>query len=574
VAAFLFLWAASARNRARVQLRRLRQPRYLLGTAAACAYLYWLVVRRLVDGPAQPLPARALAVVELALVLMGLASLASAWVVGKDRPLVSFSEAEVQLLLPAPLTRRQLLHAKLARFLLRGGAGALLSTLLLGRAVGGDALRFALGSWLGLSLLGLHATAASLTRAALAQRGASRLWRRALPLAGVGLYAALLVYGAWEAGLPPLAGAAGGRRGAGEAVARWAGGVLGSGLFALLAAPVRLPVHLALSRDAATLLWALPLTLGLLALHYRWVLAVDVAFEEAALEGAEARAREGRAGARDWRAGLERPRAAPPFRLSPRGRPEWALAWKNLTAGRRQRTGRLLGGAAAVAVAGGALVLSAAPPGGRLAGLGAVCGGLVAFLALLGPGALRLDLRLDLPHLAHLRALPLTGRQVVLGELAAPALTLALAQWALLLLGFLLLLTLPGGLSLPERLALLGAAALAAPAVTLAGLWVHNAGVLLLPGWVEPEAEQMRGLEAMGQRLLTLAGSLAVLLLGVLPAAGVAAAVGWPLAGVLGRAAGGLLGVAAGGAVLLGEVWLGVAWLGRLFDRTEPGQGA
>jgi ABC-2 type transport system permease protein len=431
--ALVFLWAASARNRLRLQLRRLRQPRSLLGLLAAGTYLYWLVVRRLsLDGPVRVLSPAAATLWEVPLLLLGLASVASAWLFGRDRPLVTFTEAEVQLLFPAPLTRRQLLHAKLARFLGRGLVGALLSTILLGRTLAGHPVSFAIGSWLGLSILGLHATAASLTRAALAQRGASRVWRRALPV-GVALgYASLLGGAVWNVGLPPL-----GSRPDLELLALWVDEVLGSGPLTLLLAPVRLPLQVALARDASTLAWALPLSVGLLVLHYRWVLATDVAFEEAALEGAEARAAKG-GGRRDWRAGVEGRRARPPFRLAPTGPPGWALVWKNLTAGRRQRSGRLAGGALAVTTAGLLLVFTALPSQARVAGVGAVCLALAGFLVLFGPGALRLDLRLDLPVLEQLKALPLTGRQVVAAELAAPTVVLGAMQWVLLAAGFLL----------------------------------------------------------------------------------------------------------------------------------------
>ena len=45
--AAVFLWAASARNRLRRQLRRLAQPRYLAGAVAGVAYLYSVFLRRL-----------------------------------------------------------------------------------------------------------------------------------------------------------------------------------------------------------------------------------------------------------------------------------------------------------------------------------------------------------------------------------------------------------------------------------------------------------------------------------------------------------------------------------------------
>ena len=47
----------------------------------------------------------------------------------------------------------------------------------------------------------------------------------------------------------------------------------------------------------------------------------------------------------------------------------------------------------------------------------------------------------------------------------------------------------------------------------------QNAMVVLYPAWLPPEGERVRGVEALGQRLLTLAGPLLVLVVGLMPAA-------------------------------------------------------
>jgi hypothetical protein len=80
----------------------------------------------------------------------------------------------------------------------------------------------------------------------------------------------------------------------------------------------------------------------------------------------------------------------------------------------------------------------------------------------------------------------------------------------------------------------------------------------------------VRGLEAIGQRLLTLVGTLVVLLVGLLPASLLAALVGFGLEHFLGFGVWALpfAGLAAA-AVLVGEVALGVVGLGRAFDRLD-----
>jgi ABC-2 type transport system permease protein len=323
--------------------------------------------------------------------------------------------------------------------------------------------------------------------------------------------------------------------------------------------------------DLRHFLRAVPYSLGLLLLHWVWLVRMQVPFEEAAVGAAELRAREGRGPGRRGRVQL-RPA---PFRLAPTGRPEVALLWKNLIAGRRLGALSFLGVTLALgAVLAGVLVSGAGGgAGGRLVFVAAVCVGLAGFLTVLGPGSLRVDLRLDLPKLELLRALPLRGAQVVAGELLAPGLLLALLQAALLVLGF--------GLSASESIPGLPLAVRAAatlgllpllPAITLAGLLVQNVAVVLFPSWMPVatagQVEPARGIEVFGQRLLMLAGTLVALAVGLLPASLVGLAVGWALRGLLGPWALVPAGWVAA-ALLLAGVALGVLALGRAFDRLD-----
>ncbi|MGZ3458106.1 MAG: putative ABC exporter domain-containing protein, partial [Archangium sp.] len=336
--------------------------------------------------------------------------------------------------------------------------------------------------------------------------------------------------------------------------------------------PGRLLVALPLAPDVWSFLRTLPLGLGLLAVHYVWVMKAAVAFEESAVIRAEERARLreqlSRQGGRPTRI-----RASPAFfQLAPTGRPEVALVWKNFVAGRRLGgAGRLVvaglvgGGVAAVASGQG---LSEILANARMF-MAPLCGGLAVVLCFFGPSAVRVDLRMDLPRLEQLRALPLTGRQVVAAELAAPALLLGVTQVGLVLLAMVLS-AWEGG----PRVAMWIAGGLGAlgllPAVTLGGLFVQNAAVVLFPAWLPPEGERVRGIEALGQRLLTLAGTMVVLLVGMLPAALLAALVGFGLDRLLGFGVWALpfAGFVAA-AVLVTEVAFGVVGLGHAFDRLD-----
>jgi hypothetical protein len=562
--ALAFLWVASMRNRARRQLQRLRQPKYLVGAVVGGMYVYSIFLRRLTyPGQGGMPPPTAQLVSQFMLTGAMLGALLSAWALGPDRPALRFTETEVQQLFPAPVSRRDLLHYKLTRGLLGAVVGAFFATLFMSRVVSPNPILFFLGTTVTLATVNLHVMGASFVRTRLARHGGVGVALRWAMLAAV---LALLVGAALsvlreQPFLPETFANS-------RLVHAW--------MRALMDAPALWPgralVALPLAPDMGAFLRALPLGLGLLAVHYAWVMSAAVPFEEAALVRAEERARlRERMSRQGGRPTPIRVRAAF-FRLTATGRPEVALVWKNLIAGRR------LGGAGRLLTAGllGGLIATVASGRGQDVTthlsliIAPLCGGLAVILSLFGPSVVRTDLRMDLPRLEQLRALPLTGRQVVAAELAAPALLLGAAQVLLILLA--MGLSLGGGESRGPAWWMAGGlcALWVLPSVTLVGLFVQNAAVVLFPAWLPPEGERVRGLEAIGQRLLTLVGTLVVLLVGLLPASLLAALVGFGLEHFLGFGVWALpfAGLAAA-AVLVGEVTLGVVGLGRAFDRLD-----
>jgi hypothetical protein len=292
-----------------------------------------------------------------------------------------------------------------------------------------------------------------------------------------------------------------------------------------------------------------------------------VPFEEAVVVRAETMARQ--RGQRMARVGHIVMRK-PFFQLQSRGRPEVALLWKNLTAARRMGGPEilLLVGLLGLAVPIGAAVFAPQSlPMARqvMAGLYLSFAGM---LTVFGPVSMRSDLRMDMPKLDMLRAMPLTGRQVVAAEVLAPGLLLAIIQAVLLVLAMGMAVGAPGkwgaelwvagGLGLIPLL----------PAVGIGGLFVQNAAVVLFPAWLPADGERARGIEALGQRLLTLAGALVVVMGGLIPAAFVAALVGFALYGLLGVWALPFAGLTAATGLVI-EVALGVVALGRVFDRMD-----
>ena len=104
-----------------------------------------------------------------------------------------FTRADVQFLFPAPITRRQLIRYKIVRMQL----GALLSTAIItvffrpGSLAAG--WTFFVGVSLATSILIVHLTAVSLSRASIRQHGRSGLARQWLPLLLLGGISAVVV---------------------------------------------------------------------------------------------------------------------------------------------------------------------------------------------------------------------------------------------------------------------------------------------------------------------------------------------------------------------------------------------
>lgn len=581
--AFVYLQAMSVFNLVRQRLRRLRQPRYLIGALAGIAYLYMAFFSNgwghYVRGDASTAerwatdPAwRGLLVDATGAVLLMVALLF--WLLPSGRAALRFTEAEIAFLFPAPLTRRTLIHYRL----LRAQLGILFTALLMSfiaRSAGGSGsnpLLHAAGWWLMLSTFRLHLLAASFGREWLLDLGVHVWLRRAL--------AAAVVIALFGGSLWWLS-----QRGAPPEVAdfddlpqlmTYAAGVLATPPlswaltpFAWLAAPM-------FATDASMFLRALPWALGLLVAHYLWVLRFDTAFEEASMEAAQRRAASTaawRSGRRTgWRQAPQKARSAP-FALAPTGFAPTAFLWKGLIAlgsFYRLRTWLI---ACGVALTG--LSWLAAHPDTRpaLTPIGGAALSLSAWLFVLGPMFAQQGLRRMFEHLDVLKTSPLPGRQIVLGELMTPVAVITAMQWLLLLIGGLSLWTWAQGgpFGTDDFFVMLIAAAALSPVLCGLMLCVPFAGMLLFPAWlVGTSGENRGGIEMMGQRLIFFAGYVLVLLLALLPAA-LASALAFLATQWLGGRTAVALAFAAAVAVALltAEGLLVVAWLGRRVDRLD-----
>jgi len=141
ISALLYLQYHSIKNRTVMRIKRLKQPKYLLGAVVGGIYFYWYFYRTLFGAPARGQAfslfaspdSRALFESVGALILLVIVS------AGLDHPAparaLTFTEAEVAFLFPAPISRRTLIHFKL----LRSQTAILFTVMLLALVTGGSA---------------------------------------------------------------------------------------------------------------------------------------------------------------------------------------------------------------------------------------------------------------------------------------------------------------------------------------------------------------------------------------------------------------------------------------------------
>jgi hypothetical protein len=570
----------SWRNRLLARIRRLRQPKYLAGAIVGGLYFYFYLFRGFARGshptPAQTplalppgmndLPQTLAALVFMFMLLM-------AWILPHARAALAFSEAEIAFLFPAPISRKTLIHFKLLKSQMAILFSALLMTLIGRGWGGGHFLTRALGWWAAFAVLNLHLLGSSFALTMLMDRGIST-WRRRALILGAVLAVAAGIFIWMRHSLPPFPAVLD-QRGVAWFF-QYVGRVFESGPLPYLLLPFRLVVAPYFAASYTQFLIALAPVLGIIWLHYLWVMHSNVAFEEASVELSRKLAERMTAARAGHFQSVRRPKKAarPPFVLRPAGHPAVAVFWKNLISAGQYVTARVWLMLVWVAVVSGVLLQSPWARGGG-GGFGMVVIFFVGMLLIMslfsGPQMLRNDLRQDLPAADVLKMFPMPGWQIVLGEVLAPAAMLAGVQWLLIVFGTIFF---PDRLErhaipLALRLSVALSAAVVLPFIDLVALLIPNASVLFFPAWFQLGKDGPRGFETMGQQLILMFGQLLVLLLGLLPAGGVFALlffggsfVHWPLLGLM-------LGACAAAMILAVEAGIGIKLLGGVFERFD-----
>ena len=570
IGAAVYLARRSLVNALRRRLRRLRQPKYLLGFAVGLMYYYYFFLRARGPSGTGGVPGSGAE----AIAIIGLATLvAIGWLFGSSRSPLVFTAAETHFLFTAPLTRRQVLDFKLLRSQLALCLSSLLSVVLFsGGHFPATRILRVLGLWLVFAALQMHSGVTALVRQSLEEHGITAVRRR--------LGAFILVAGIVGAAAVALRGQLAGLQAAfmespslgfGALTALLKGGVLG-----VLTWPLAALVRPALAPDLATFAARLPAALLVVAVHYVWLIRSSIAFEEVAVESAERMAVRVAA----WRSGRRPPplagpakRARPPLtRLGATGGAMRAIAWKNVQAEWRGSGVRI-----PVIIAIGVMVLAWVASLGESAGSGLqmlaimflVFGGMAIVF---GPYGLRNDLRADLQLWDLLKSYPVRGADLVAGEALGPVTVLTVVWCGCLLAAFTASLAFDvPGFSLGERVAALLAGAITAPGLLAITTLIQNAAVLFFPAWITVGPARAAGVEMIGQRLVTMVGSQLLLVIALIPAV-VLAMVAVAVAGLAGVTGVWLAvpGAAALAVTLAFEARLAVAWLGRKFERMDP----
>lgn len=568
--ASLYIIVCSARNRLRIRLQRLKEPRYLIGAIVGALYIYGSffarfrtsqasAARRSARGGQAPATIATLMAAGPAMAGIGLMAVtAMSWIFPFNSGLLDFSDAEMQFLFPAPVPRRQLLLHRMMRSQIGILFGSVVIGVVLGASVSGySRLRIAIAAWLLLVTAKIYFTGVTLARTRL--RAHDRRMRRIawLPLGVLGAALSILAAAMFrEYQLAPPSGAIE----LFQFVARAAQG----GAARVVLWPFIAVVRPIFSAWPQPYLGSLLGSAAVLLTMAVWVLLSDEAFQEAVASMAERRGQEqtkvkGEARYKVRSAG---------WTLAPVGRPETAFAWKAA-----MQTLRMVDKGSLVRVV--AIMFSltlVAASLGRANGLASLLGAFALagtfFAILLAPQIVRMDMRQDLRHLELLKTWPVKASAVVRGELLWPGTTITVGAWLMLAIATFLSGTILADVGAGLRLSGGAAIAIVAPALVFAQLTIHNAVALIFPAWVPLGNQRPRGLDAMGQRLIMLGGTWLMLILSALPGAIVGAIVWFALQRFIGAAS--LIPAALVCAVVVAiEVLLATEMIGPAYERLD-----
>ncbi len=560
IATFFEFTLRSARNRIMSRLRRLRDPRYLLGAIAGLGYFWFMFFRNTRGAHGKQVMAVTGGVLADFIGLFVLAIMILAWALPSDSGGLQFSEAEIAMLFPAPLRRRDLLLYKI----IRAQPQALVSAIFF--FIFGWRRSWIIGMWAALSVLGIYFIFVALARAR-------------LKLMHIGFIARLLIVSAVLTALvslgvneinrhPPVL-----KGKSGPEVIRQLDGVFRKGTTGVILFVPRLFATAASAPSPAQLATSIG-GLGILGVIFFMLAArMNVSFEEASIAYSARRAqRMERLRARQsGRMAVSYRRLGSPFKLGETGWPETAIVWKNVIALIRTAFGIVILLVLMVALMLGIALWHHDEVAYKV--IGSLFLFMSAFFPLAGPQLFANDLRLDLGRSEILKSYPIVGERLVAAEIAAPLVVISVLELLFAGCGALLL-HLAGITDRISRYAgttefVITVLVLTLPVCAML-LLIRNAVPLYFPAWSLRPADDVRSFVNVGQRIVVLFANLFALAVALIPAAIVFA----PSAFIAYKFfSGGPMFVPVAtvpaAMVICVEVWLGVKLLGRRFDAMD-----
>ena len=563
IGTFLTVAFLTLKNKIMQRLRRLREPRYLIGAIAGAAYFWFLFFRRsmaahgsngkliMITTAASPVVADVVSVILLLLMI-------TAWALPADSGGLDFTETEIAFLFPAPLRRRDILLYKIVRAQPQALFSALIMTVL-----GWWRNGLFLGVWAAISVLGVYFTLVSLGRARLRLMHVGFLAR----LAGVAVIVAGLV---WIAKSQMSA-------------INFRTLKNGREVMNALAAPFQKPLirailfipHLiasaAIPPSFAMLAISVPIVLALGIGFFFIAAALNVSFEEASIAVSQKKAaRQSRVkGQRSGTFVMFR-RAPAPFKLQETGPVETAVIWKNMIALMRNSIAWVVVFAAIMAFMLGISLWAHQATFYTAVGMSLIF--MSCLFPLFGPNVFSNDLRLDMPRLEVLKSYPISGERLIAAEIASPLLVISILEMlfatsASIMMGLGEANKFTKYLATPQFIV---AVLLLTIPVCAVQLVIRNAIPVLFPAWAMRSKDEPRGFVMMGQRIVTLAGNLFVLVVALIPAAIVFLPSLWiAFQFFSGNPAFVAVATMPAVAVLLAEVWMGIKALGAQFEQLD-----
>lgn len=519
VLATLYIMWCTARNRMRRRLRRLREPRYLIGAIVGGLYLFFALYGRtrprrprsdVTPSPGARQAQRVIAsFTAVAPSLGGLALLVAAavsWLMPFGSGLLEFTQAETEFLFPAPVARRHLLFYRLMRSQWAVFFGALIMSLAYPIATIPARIRGLIAVWLILMTAHVFFTGVTLSRPQIAGGTANsrRLARGMMMVLFTAAAVVLLSIGRhlWEEPILTLSDAY-----------RVVSTVTTTGAAHLVLLPFIALVRPLFATGWLEFLKTIPGAILIYAAVIAWVLRADEAFGAMTEELTESQVN------RPTRKGPTYQVRRVGWDLALTGRPETPFVWKGALQTFRIVDRRVLI-RVAVMIAWLTMVVALF---GRARGLAEAIGLLATFAAIfasvIGPQIFRVDLRQDLQHLEVLKTWPVRAAAVVRGEMLWPATVITVLTWVFGAVGIFLSAATFSTTTLSLRIAGGLAGMILAPALVIAQFTIHNTAALLFPAWVPLGMGRPRGVDAMGQRVFMLGATWLMLVFMVAPGA-------------------------------------------------------